>query len=107
MSGKAMLTAVSSGTTAVPSPTMTRWRSRRFIGMRGRSGDGEAALEPLGHARDRIAVEEEPREEPEIHRHQELGTAVGDEGRAGQGHRLLDAGDRDERRRHGKDGIEV
>jgi len=42
--------------------------------------DHEAALEVDGEARDRVAGEEEPGQDPEVHRHQEDAAVLGGEG---------------------------
>src|SRR5215831_10937794 len=67
----------------------------------------EAPFQRDGGARDRIAIDEEPRQQVEIHRHQQLGAPLRGEHVAGKRHRLADADDGGEGRRHHHDGVEV
>src|SRR5258707_4590912 len=67
----------------------------------------EAPFQRGGRARDWIAINEEPGQQVEIHRHQQLGAPFRREDIAGQRHRLADADDGGEGRGHHHDGVEV
>src|ERR1044072_5732110 len=67
----------------------------------------KALLERERRARDRIAIDEEPEQQVEIHRDQQLRARLRRPAVAGERHRLAHADHGGERRRDGEDRIEI
>src|SRR5579885_2501216 len=100
---------MSRSTTRSPNRFSTRLSTTSASASCGIASDAhpEAPLKHGGPAGDRVAVDEEPGEQHQIHRDEEIGATLRDQGGTGERHRILDTHDRNQGRRHREDGIEV